>query len=90
MHMWSEPILAIFFRRFGFIFLKHFLNYLDFQYFDIERTWTLLQKRVVHTMFDIYILLNINNHLSPQALNAKRPRHLTFVIHVMWMKYWHC
>jgi len=36
--------------------LSKLLNYLAFQYFDIEHTWwRLFQKRVVCTKFDIYV-----------------------------------
>ena len=35
------------------------LSYLAFQYFDIARTWwSLFQKRVVRTKFDIYVFIN--------------------------------
>jgi len=35
------------------------LNYLAFQYFDIQRTWwRLFQKRVLRTKFDIYVFIS--------------------------------
>jgi hypothetical protein len=50
-------------RPFGFLAPKIF-NYLAFKSFDFERTWwTLFQKRVVRTKFDIYILTFSNPFL---------------------------
>jgi len=49
-------ILAILFRPFGFIAPKT-LNYWAFQSVDFEYTWwRLLQKRVVRTRVDIYVI----------------------------------
>ena len=42
-------------RLFGF-FAPTILNYLAFQFFDFECSlWTLFQKHVVRTTFDIYV-----------------------------------
>jgi len=39
------------------------LNYLAFQYFDIESTWwRLFQKRVVRTKLDIYVFIATTKH----------------------------
>ena len=43
---------------FGFLARK-VLNYLDFQSFDYERTWWLIQKRTPALQFDIYALIAI-------------------------------
>ena len=52
------PIVLRSFRPFGFIAPKN-LNYLVFQSFDFEHTWwTLFQKRVLHTRFDICVICN--------------------------------
>ena len=46
---------------FGFIAHKQ----LSFQYLDMERTrWRLLQKRIVHTKFDIYIFIDVHYLVS--------------------------
>ena len=50
-------MLGILFRRFG-LFVSKILNYLGFQYFDVERTCCrLFQKRVVCTKFNIYLFI---------------------------------
>ena len=51
---------------FGFLARK-VLNYLDFQSFDYERTWWLIQKRTPALQFDIYALIAIFAccHLKP-------------------------
>ena len=54
---WPYTILSILFRPFGFIAPKT-LNYLAFQYVDIEFClWRLFQKHVVRTKFNIYTIL---------------------------------
>ena len=48
-------------RSFGFIAPKH-LNYLAFQYFDLQLTWRrLLEKRAVRSRFDIYVFIKHSN-----------------------------
>ena len=40
-------------------FSQNFKNNLSFQPLDFEHTWwKLIQERVMHTKFDIYVLLN--------------------------------
>ena len=54
-----ELILAILFRPLVYCSQTP-LNYLAFQYFDIEQTWWMLIHRlVVQTKFDIYICITI-------------------------------
>jgi hypothetical protein len=49
------------------------LNYFVFQSFDFENTctwWSLFQKRVVHTKFDIYVFIIHNKY---QNFNKFQP-----------------
>ncbi len=64
MDIMYQLILTILFRPFGFIAPKT-LNYLAIQSFDCEGNWwRLLQKRVVRTIFDIYVFCLSCNELS--------------------------
>jgi hypothetical protein len=63
---WPEPILGI------------LLDYLHFQYFDIERTWwRLFRTRVVpHTKLDIYVFFWVFFHQARSKSKYWRIRYL--------------
>jgi hypothetical protein len=54
---WSCIIKQSEFKIKHFEFKQTLLNYLNFQYFNIEHTWwRLFEKCIVCTRFDIYVL----------------------------------
>jgi hypothetical protein len=49
---------------FGFLAPKNFKNILAFKYFVFEPTWwRLFKKRVVHTKFDVFVLMKVETEV---------------------------